>query len=253
MAIEHLPSQSPIDLGYALPIEYQLPYDAVTLQWDNSGSGSKIETEHGPEITFAKSTAKIMVRIPGREHPTPFTLVKFHFHHQSEHRVSGQHWPLEAHVVHQASEPDPWNPGQNRNIFAVLAIMIQRGKGRPETNELFKAITRRFKSVEHGEKDDTPEREQHYDPHALLPFEAHTPFEQVPYWRYEGSLTTEISALNGGYVSWVVLRDATEVDAAILGEWLSLKHEAKAPQDIDHRFVIFSPGRKKASPAGQIA
>ena len=96
-------------------------------------------------------------------------------------------------------------------------------------------------------------RNEHLDPHELLPFHRGTPFETRPYWRYEGSLTSNTECPNSGYVSWIILKDVRTVDKAVLNEWLELKHEAKCPQDIDHRYVFFSPGNSAASASGEIA
>jgi carbonic anhydrase len=250
MSSQRRPSQSPIDLGCSNPLEIQLPADEVVLSWDDCGVGTSRPGAHGPEIEFENSKAKISVRIPGRNDPTEFTLAKFHFHSRSEHRVNGKDWPLEVHIVHKTTEPDLWNPGADREIYAVLAVMIEAGDADGKVNEFFHQMllgleTRNSRTFarrseqEKGQKSDEP-----LDPHLLLPFDAPTSLESIPYWRYEGSLTSEILEPNDGYVSWIVLKDVKKIDGKLLGEWLKLKHEAKHPQDIDRRFVLFSSGKK---------
>lgn len=249
MSFNPLPPQSPIDLEKALPLRYQLPADAVVLDWSNPGQGQLKQGDHGPEIEFAGSKATAKVRLPGYSAPLTFTLAKFHFHSESEHQVNGQRWPLEVHVVHTATEPDPWNPKVNRTIYAVVGVFIKPAddkKGVKKANDFFEEIVKNLRSAKLDEL--TPGKtiggKTEYDPKQVLPFDAATPFTQVPYWRYEGSLTSKVDEPNDGDVSWIVLQQLLEVDPALLGEWLKLKHEAKLPQPLDRRVVFFSPGSK---------
>ncbi len=268
MADTRFPHQSPIDLGHAQPITLQLPVTAVKLNWGQLPKGKIHDPGHGPEIEFGDNSSTIDVLIPGKKEPTTFRLKKFHFHHRSEHQVCGKRWPLEVHVVHSTFEPNPWEPGGKREIYAVLTVFIdedtsdkkgksyRKEKGDERIDEFLRKLTKKFQELEQADgaaEFRSVTLDEHLDPHDVLPFEAGTSFASRPYWRYEGSLTTETDAFNTGHVSWVILKDVRTVDKKVLNKWLKLKHEAKCPQDIDHRYVFFSPGESDCSASGEIA
>lgn len=237
MADPNLPLQSPIDLDESTPIALCIPEVKYDLAWEKLHPG-----EYDPvkvQINFPTNPKVGMsVTIPGNTSPTFFTLSQFHFHsdkehHLGEHKVGGKRWPLELHVVHSATEPDPFNPGSQRAINAVLAIMFQAGKGKAEVDEFFRDLTRkhigaRAKGVG-GTEVTVP-----LDPRLLLPSNS------TGHYRYEGSLTTNVNAPNAGYVSWVVLTGYTEVSADVLKDYQDqLGHESKGLQPLDRRYVFF--------------
>lgn len=246
MADPHLPLQSPIDLGYALPITLNIPPSAVAIDWDSVVDGEIRCGEHGPEVFFDDSTATMDVLLPGKAQATRYTLAKLHFHRESEHRINGARSPLELHIVHEAIEPDPFKPGHDRAIFAVIGVMVEGGGHKGKSDETLRKLIDRIKSTELAESTDKTRSARLHDPldpNDLVPFDAATPITDQPLWRYEGSLTSKTQEPNGGFVSWVVLQPKLRVTDETLEEWMALKHEAKASQDLDRRFVFFNPGK----------
>lgn len=239
MAFAILPQQSPIDLGAARPVVHSFPECSFIRHWETPHHGClDMDGDHGPEVNFPHdSRIGVNLLVPGQGQPTFFALKALHFHHPSEHKVDGRGWPLELHIVHQAEEPDPFNPEMNRNIFAVLGIMFEHGPADKHADRFFKGLT---KHLEEGRarglknlKVDDP-----FDPRILLPN------DPSRYWRYEGSLTTDVSGPNGGFVSWVVFQDTKKVSGHVLNDYIRhLAHKHKPLQDLDRRYVFFNPGR----------
>jgi carbonic anhydrase len=255
-----LPLQSPIDLGEALPITYKFPPDYLELHWDQQEYGRPDDTGlHGREIFFDNSQNFLTLKLPGSDRAKRFDLYKLHFHAQSEHHVSGKQWPLELHIVHRTTESDPFNPnGPERTIYAVIGVMVvpkPAGKAAApklqEASELFRRLARDFEVMEKEKsegKDCSVQQTPVFDPKLLLPFEAEqTEIITVPFWRYEGSLTTEINKPNDGYVSWTVLQMEKELEPDAIAMWTVKKHLAKCPQPLDRRFVFFHPGEPEGS------
>jgi len=238
MAFAILPQQSPIDLGAARPIAYSFPEGSFVIRWETLHHGClDMQGAHGPEVIFSDDPkVGVDLLVPGRDRPTFFALKALHFHSPSEHKVSGRDWPLELHVVHQTTEPDPFNPGANRTVFAVLGIMIEHGPGDEKTDRFFKGLTEHLKEGAARNLKSLTVSDP-LDPRILLPD------DPGRYWRYEGSLTTDIAGPNGGFVSWVVFQDTKKVSADVLNDYIDrLAHEHKPIQDLDRRYVFFNPG-----------
>jgi len=240
-----LPQQSPIDLGRARPITHRFPTGHFDFHWDALERGVWKEGPHGPEIEFDRSASYADLILPGAGSPTRFALWKFHFHSESEHRVDGRRWPLELHVVHRASEPDPFVPGAEREIYLVVGVFLdRRADDTPKddaADRFIRGLVRGLESIE-SKAGGGPQASDPVRPRDLLPD------DPSAYWRYEGSLTTQVDRPNGGYVSWIVLEDVKKVDGPTLDRYVErLRHEAKGPQDRDRRFVLYNP---KAGPGG---
>jgi carbonic anhydrase len=99
--------QSPINIerahvqhaDYALQIDYRETPVALL----NNGRTIQFNYAPGSGIIFAG---------------TPYTLVQFHFHQPSEHRVDGELADMELHLVHQDAADN----------FAVIGLLIMAGK-----------------------------------------------------------------------------------------------------------------------------
>ncbi|WP_165253202.1 carbonic anhydrase family protein [Paludisphaera soli] len=239
MSFAILPQQSPIDLGYAQPLTYRFPAGYFSFNWDAQETGHIVEGPHGKHISFTNSVSHADLILPGATSPTRFQMAQFHFHSLSEHRVNGHRWPLELHVVHTAIEPDPWSSGKDRTIYLVVGIFLDRqkadGKKDEAAEKFFRGLTERLaeKEADDSKAWRAPDPVR---PRDLLPA------DPTAYWRYEGSLTSNVHAPNGGYVSWIVLEEVKLIDGTVLDDYIArLKHEAKVPQELDRRFVLHNP------------
>ncbi|WP_182849580.1 carbonic anhydrase family protein [Tautonia rosea] len=251
---EHLPLQSPIDLGEARPMTHQLSSAEIAIHWESAVNGEICEGDHGPIIVFEESTATINVLVPGTRAATRFTLAQLHFHYESEHRLNGRQWPFELHIVHTATEPDPTRPGKNRTIYAVVGVMVegggQRGAKSDQTLSELVGKLRTYSTAETDEKSRAAKLTAPLNPNDLVPFDPTSPVTHVPLWRYEGSLTSKIGEPNEGYVSWIVIEPTLQVSDETLEQWKLLKHKANEPQPLERRFVLYSPGSGRGT--GQI-
>ncbi|MGQ7246870.1 carbonic anhydrase [Halomonas sp. V046] len=166
-------NQSPIDIRGAahahLP-PLDLAYDAKGTNIINNGHTVQVAAPEGD-----------VLHLEGKD----FNLVQMHFHEPSEHAINGQHFPLEAHLVHADADSN----------LAVVSVLFQEGEANaalaPLVGELPSAV---------GETRDltTP-----------VDFAAIIPSEQQ-YYRIDGSLTTP-PCTEG--VRWVVLEAPASVSA----------------------------------------
>ncbi len=110
-----------------------------------------------------------------------YAFLQFHFHHPSEHAVSGGRWPLEVHMVHKSEAGDLavtgilFRPGRENEALGRVLAQAPVGKGKV-------AIPRAL------------------DMTRFLPASRAT-------YRYAGSLTTPPCS---EIVSWIVFREPVE-------------------------------------------
>jgi len=223
MTIPYKPQQSPIDLSEATNVAVVFPTHYLDLRWDGPLEG-KPEGDPGEvEFVFKNIDSGAGIALDGKF----FHLVKYHFHTPSEHKVNGDNWPLELHIVHK-------NPKDN--LLAVIAVWVEPGKARPEATRFFKELTERLSSKETKV---APAATVTHDPRDLLPV------DRGDFYRYEGSLTTDPKADNPETVSWLIFRDTLRVDDATLKAFIKYAHAAKGVQDPARRFVLrnFIPAR----------
>lgn len=100
-----------------------------------------------------------------------YNLKQFHFHTPSEHRIFEEYYPLEMHLVHEATD------GSKR--IAVLAVTFQLSQS---TTEL---LTQVFKNIGNARK---PGSVATTGPLNFGPLVNH--LSTTPLFRYNGSLTT---------------------------------------------------------------
>ncbi len=168
--------QSPIHIESSQVIKsdkvenIQIYYGPTSLSVINNG--------HSIQANAASLSNTLVIE--GKE----YKLAQFHFHTPSEHKVNGQSFDMELHLVHQDT---------NGNT-AVVGMMIQEGK----ENETLAPLWRVLPKEE--TKEAIPVTES-IDVQALLPSE-HTLFY------YNGSLTTP-PCTEG--VKWVVLEKSIQM------------------------------------------
>jgi carbonic anhydrase len=163
--------QSPIDLASAgldsapdLALAWQ-PFDAMV---ENNG--------HTLQVSAAATTDSALT-LGGKK----YAFLQFHFHHPSEHAVSGGRWPLEVHMVHKGEAGD----------LAVTGILFRPGR---ENDALGRILAKA--PIDKG-KAAIPRT---IDMNRFLPTSRAT-------FRYAGSLTTPPCS---EIVSWIVFRDPVE-------------------------------------------
>lgn len=164
--------QSPIDLKWAQPKEG----GDVVLSYQE-GPVSLIDNGHTLQINFpAGSSAKI--------HGTSYELIQAHFHSSSEHTLSGNSLPMEAHFVHKDSKGN----------LAIIGVILIEGQSHPTIEQLWQMWPeKKFEEVAAGGSEVRPE--------SLIP-------EIKTHYAYVGSLTTP-PCTEG--VQWIVLNTPVEL------------------------------------------
>jgi carbonic anhydrase len=191
--------QTPIDLaggirGEAAPAE--ISYRAMPLRILNNGHTIQVNADPGNACVIGG---------------TRYELLQFHFHHPSEHLLSGKPFDLECHFVHRASTGD----------LAVVGVFVKPGARNAALQPIWDAMP----SAE------APERAAGttIDPAALLP-------KSGGYFRYMGSLTTPPCSEG---LTWTVYREPVEASPEQIRQFASLfPHNARPIQGRNRRFVI---------------
>ena len=193
--------QSPIDIEHS--IKAQLP--AIKIAWHD-----RVETIANNGHTIQLGVVPGSTLSMGND---LFTLLQFHFHHPSEHTVSGKPFAMEAHFVHR-------NEG---GALAVLGVMMKAGS----SNAVFKKIVETMPKEAGG----PVAADKKIDPHALLPSDR-------GYYLYEGSLTTPPCS---EVVNWVLLREPIQVAKDDIAAFAKVFPMNARPVQHDHRrFVLMS-------------
>ncbi len=193
--------QSPIDIGGT--VKAQLP--ALKTAWAknadtivNNGHTIQLNFELGSTLTVGKDS---------------YTLLQFHFHHPSEHRIGGKSYAMEVHFVHR-------NFAGN---LAVVGALITAGR----PNAAFGKIVATMPAHEGA----PVKAAAGIDPNKLLP-------ALRGYYRYSGSLTTPPCSET---VDWMLLTDAIPVAAADIAKFAKLyPMNARPAQKANRRFVLRS-------------
>jgi len=179
-------NQSPIDIATRGVLQAQglepiaFHYDTHAKTAVNNGHAIKVDVGEGSYI-----------EVDGKR----FNLKQFHFHSPSENTIDGEHFPLEAHFVHQSDDGE----------LAVVAVMYRKGN----ENVILKKICSTIFTDPHKVH---PCKLKADDINALLPQNRH-------YYRFSGSLTTPPCSEG---VRWFVMQDAKEVSPAQIDKFVNV-------------------------------
>lgn len=195
--------QSPIDLNGAVQAKFDTPltldYRPVGGKIVNNGHTIQVNTDPGCSCT-----------INGMR----YDLIQYHFHHPSEHLLSGKALDMEAHFVHKAA---------NHSI-AVIGLFLRPGA---ENTVLAPVFANMPTSV-------GPERPLP----GAIDLNAAFPASRV-YYRYSGSLTTPPCS---EVVTWTVFHDAAEASAAQIQQFATLFPNNARPVLGKHRRFLLESG-----------
>lgn len=195
-------AQTPIDVNtrYA----YEVGLDNVVLHYHPT-PGAKV-SDNGHTVVVSMPTGDA-VEVDGQY----FELLQFHFHAPSEHRLDGQPFPMEMHLVHKDAK------GQ----LAVLGVFIQPGAENAALSAVFDAM-----GVKPGEAQTLSSP---IDPAALLPTNTEVA-------RYAGSLTTPPCSEG---VRWVVFTHPIEASAEQIAAFTALyDNNARPIQGMNGRSLL---------------
>lgn len=217
--LEHWPQQSPINIETT----YRTDLPPLAFKYPAKVVGTFTPSGHGANFEL-KASSKASLRFEGQD----CRLVKLHFHARSEHRVGGQDYPLEIHLIHEIPKPT------SGSKFVVVGVFLEE-VARAATPEVFMEFAKFFSAFPKAGKRAAdaapPSGEVEFAPLTCLP-------DDRSYYRYEGSLTTEPF---NEFISWVVLKDKVAVKASDIKPITAhALHEARVPQPLNRRFVLRS-------------
>lgn len=192
--------QTPIDLGGGIKAQFDKPfalnYKAVGGVIVNNGHTIQVNVDKGCTCT-----------IEG----TAYDLLQFHFHHPSEHLVSGKPLQMEMHLVHKA----------HSGALAVIGVFLQEGAASAPLAPVFDGMP-------HKAKAEKP-LPAPLDPSAVFP-------GPRGYYRYMGSLTTPPCSEG---LTWTVFKTPAEASREQIAKFAKLfPHNARPVQKRNHRFLL---------------
>jgi carbonic anhydrase len=193
--------QSSIDLANSVTAELGGPdiaYRTMQLRVINNGHTIQVNADPGSSCMIGG---------------TRYELQQFHFHHPSEHLLSGKPFDLECHFVHRSAAGD----------FAVIGVFVRPGG----TNVALQPIWSAMPAHE------GPERAAGItiDPGALLP-------AGHGFFRYMGSLTTPPCTQG---IVWTLLRQSIEASPEQIRQFAALFiNNARPVQGRNRRYLLQS-------------
>ena len=194
--------QTPIDLRSAIKAQagpVGIAYQKVPLSILNNGHTIQVNTPPGNKLEI---------------NGTSFELVQFHFHHPSEHLLSGKPFDMELHFVHKAAS----------GALAVVGVFIEPGAPNPGLAPIWAAMPAK-------ESPATQVTGVTVDPSALLP-------QNRGYFRYMGSLTTPPCSEG---LLWTVFRSPVQASPEQIRQFAGLfPLNARPVQSINRRFLLES-------------
>lgn len=173
--------QTPIDISATTTVEsaaLRLNYRATLLSIKNTDRTIQVNYAPGSFLTFQRET---------------FQLLQFHFHHPSEHRLNGQRFDLEIHLVHRAAS----------GKLAVVSVMAQVGDFNARLQPIWAAMPTQPSTVK------VPAT---FDITHLLP-------RDRTFYEYSGSLSTPPCSEQ---VLWFVMAQPIQVSAQQVQQFAAL-------------------------------
>jgi len=193
--------QAPIDLKGAVRAQLtgvEPDFRTMPLKIVNNGHTIQVNCEPGSQS-----------RIEGEI----FELLQFHFHHPSEHLLSGRAFEMEMHFVHKSAA----------GKLAVLGVFVQKGAEKGSLEPIWASMPMKAGSVQ--------EIETRIDPAALLP-------TSRSIFRYQGSLTTPPCSEG---VLWTLFQQPIEMSEAQIRKFAGLfPVNARPAMPLNRRFLLQS-------------
>jgi carbonic anhydrase len=202
--------QSPVDIPATAPV------NAAGLKFNyQPGSLNIVNDGHTVEANFAKGSS---LEVDGKV----YELIRVHLHDQSEHTVAGNHYPMEAHFVHQAAD----------GSVAVVGVFLTPGAENAGWAPMFNNLP----AVE--------------GPAVTVPGATLNAADMLPaqktYYRYDGSLTSP--PCTEGF-KWLVMNTPAQASEAQIAAFTKLYHDNIRPvQPLNGRVFLTTGATPQALP-----
>ncbi|HZS62024.1 MAG TPA: carbonic anhydrase family protein [Gemmatimonadaceae bacterium] len=194
-------AQSPIDISTAQKAD--LP--AIRFDYRSGPLKYLINNGYTVRVNYHDSTNALVVG------DKRYYLTQFHFHRPSEEYIHGKPFPMEAHIMHRASDGE----------IAGVVVMIEPGAASP----LVQQIWDHMPTVK-GDEHEIPGVE--INPLGLIP-------RDRSYYRYMGSIGAP--PCNEGVV-WIVLETPVTLSATQIAAFAALyPHDVRPVQPLNGRIV----------------
>lgn len=194
--------QSPIDLANALRVPalpgLKTDYATTRVKIVNNGHTFQVNVDKGSSLN-----------IDGKR----YDLLQFHFHTPSEHTIEGKTYPMELHLVHQATDKS----------LAVIGVMSVEGAPNAVLGRFWERLPKAAGEIDTSVSIDVKD---------LLPRAADD------YFTYSGSLTTPPCTES---VRWIVLKQPVQMSKAQILTFRSVfPNNARPIQPLGSRFILSS-------------
>lgn len=221
--------QSPIVIPANLPITNTNP---ITIDYHLNDEALK-ETLHSDTrfpypinqkwvADLQHNTVEVIIKKPSSRNQLhwkdkSYQLIQFHFHSPAENQLEGQTFPLELHLVHQATD----------GSLAVIGVFFKEG----QTNPAITKILSEAPTPEAVEKEFS-QQYMHFPAEKLLPQDHH-------FYSFDGSLTTPPCSEP---VQWFVMQQPLELSTQQLAAFKTLigKGNARPIQARNNRQILHS-------------
>ncbi len=191
--------QTPIDLKTSIKGDVgnvEINFKPIPLRILNNGHTIQVNADPGCSSTIAG---------------TRYDMLQFHFHHPSEHLLSGKAFQMECHFVHKSAEGG----------LAVIGVFIQPGARNKQLASVFDSMPAK----------EGPEIRASgvVDPAELLP-------RDRSFFRYMGSLTTPPCSEG---LTWTVFKEPIEAAPEQIRQFAMLfANNARPVQRPNRRLVV---------------
>lgn len=190
--------QSPVNIAGAEPAGsadiLAFDYHESRLNMTHTGHDLRIDYDPGSRIFFQNEA---------------YHLLQFHFHTPGEHRVHGNEFPMEMHLVHRHVLGD----------LAVVGVTLTQGRENPFLAQFWPHMPTQPSEVQLDRRIHVAE---------MLP-------TSRSFYNYDGSLTTPPCSEN---VSWIVLKESVEVSKEQVDRHVALfNRNARPVQPVGSRLV----------------
>jgi carbonic anhydrase len=205
-------AQSPIDILPSEAIKAILP--PLEINW-KAFEPEIVSSGFEPKIVDNGHTVQVNAENAGGIilNGTSYELLQFHFHHRSEHTISGEHFPMETHFVHKS---------KNGNLL-VVGVLLKEGAENSAKKLIIQNMPPKLGKIK---------LEKALNPSDLLPK------NKEKFIRYAGSLTTPPCSET---VLWHVFLEPVSISQAQIDAFVMLyPNNFRPAQALNRRFVLSS-------------